>query len=51
VTGYAAQYLPGLRDAIEQGDEATARTYRALLLASLLRAKALAERGAGPVTL
>ena len=39
-TGYAAQYLPGMRDAVEQGDEETARTYRDLLLDSLLRAAA-----------
>jgi N-acetylated-alpha-linked acidic dipeptidase len=47
VTGYAVQYLPGMRDAVEQGDEETARTYRDLLLDSLRRATRLAERGAG----
>jgi hypothetical protein len=48
VTGYAVQELPGLRDAVEQGDEATARRGRALLLASLLEAARLARQGAGP---
>ena len=47
VTGYAVQYLPGMRDAVEQGDERTASTYRDLLLDSLRRATRLAERGAG----
>jgi len=47
VTGYAVQYLPGMRDAIEQGDEQTARTYRDLLLDSLRAAARLAESGAG----
>ena len=46
VTGYAVQYLPGIRDAVEQGDEETARTYRDLLLDSLRAATRLAERGA-----
>jgi N-acetylated-alpha-linked acidic dipeptidase len=45
VTGYAVQYLPGMRDAVEQGDEQTAQTYRDLLLDSLHRATRLAERG------
>ena len=27
-TGYAAQYLPGIRDALEQGDVATVTRYR-----------------------
>jgi N-acetylated-alpha-linked acidic dipeptidase len=44
VTGYAVQFLPGLRDAVEQGDEQTARTYRDLLLDSLREAARLAER-------
>jgi N-acetylated-alpha-linked acidic dipeptidase len=48
VTGYAVQELPGLRDAVEQGDEATARRGHALLLASLLEAARLARQGAGP---
>ncbi len=46
VTGYAVQYLPGMRDAIEQGDEATARRYRDLLLDSLRAAARLADQGA-----
>jgi N-acetylated-alpha-linked acidic dipeptidase len=46
VTGYAVQYLPGMRDAIEQGDEATATEYRDLLLDSLREARRLAERAA-----
>jgi N-acetylated-alpha-linked acidic dipeptidase len=37
-TGYAAQFLPGMRDAVESGDEATALRYRDLLIASLERA-------------
>jgi hypothetical protein len=41
------QYLPGMRDAIDQGAEGTARTYRDLLLDSLRDATRLAERGAG----
>ena len=45
VTGYAVQYLPGMRDAVEQGDEETAREYRDLLLDSLRDATAIAERG------
>jgi N-acetylated-alpha-linked acidic dipeptidase len=47
VTGYAVQYLPGMRDAIEAGDEETAREYRDLLLDSLREATRLAERAAG----
>jgi hypothetical protein len=35
-----------LRDAVEQGDEETATTYRELLLASLRTAARLARRGA-----
>ena len=46
VTGYAVQFLPGMRDAIEQGDEATARTYRDLLLNSLRAARRLAAEAA-----
>ena len=46
VTGYAVQYLPGMRDAIEQGDAATARRYRDLLLDSLHAAARLADQGA-----
>ena len=47
VTGYAAQFLPGLRDAVEQGDAATAQRYRDLLLDSLRAAARLARQGAG----
>jgi N-acetylated-alpha-linked acidic dipeptidase len=46
VTGYAVQYLPGLRDAVEQGDVETATKYRDLLLDSLLRAARIAQQGA-----
>ena len=46
VTGYAAQFLPGMRDALEQGDDETATTYRDLLLDSLRTATRLARRGA-----
>jgi N-acetylated-alpha-linked acidic dipeptidase len=42
VTGYAVQYLPGLRDAVEQGDEEIALPYRDLLLDSLREATRLA---------
>jgi N-acetylated-alpha-linked acidic dipeptidase len=45
--GYTAQYLPGLRDAIERGDDPTVSMYRDLLLRSLRAAIRLAERGAG----
>jgi N-acetylated-alpha-linked acidic dipeptidase len=45
--GYTAQYLPGLRDAIERGDDPTVSMYRDLLLRSLRAATRLAERGAG----
>jgi N-acetylated-alpha-linked acidic dipeptidase len=48
VTGYAVQYLPGMRDAIEHGDAQTAQTYRDLLLDSLRQATQLADQGAGP---
>ena len=46
VTGYAAQFLPGLRDAVEQGDAATAQTYLGLLVESLGEATRLAQKGA-----
>ena len=46
-TGYAAQFLPGIRDALEQGDVATVTRYRDLLVASLRRAAADARRAAG----
>jgi N-acetylated-alpha-linked acidic dipeptidase len=49
VTGYAAQFLPGMRDAVDQGDEDTATTYRNLLIDSLRKAARLADRGAGGV--
>ena len=47
VTGYAVQYLPGLRDALEAGDDETVRTYRDLLLDSLREAAGLARRASG----
>jgi N-acetylated-alpha-linked acidic dipeptidase len=43
-SGYATQELPGMRDAVEQGDVATATRYRDLLVASLERAAADARR-------
>jgi N-acetylated-alpha-linked acidic dipeptidase len=42
-SGYATQELPGMRDAVDQGDTATATRYRDLLVASLRRAAADAE--------
>ena len=33
-TGYAAQFLPGIRDALDAGDDATVTTYRDLLFDS-----------------
>ena len=48
VTGYAVQYLPGMRDAIEQGNEEIAENYRDLLFDSLREATRLAQRGGGP---
>ena len=47
VTGYAVQYLPGLRDALEAGDDETVRTYRDLLVDSLREAAGLARRASG----
>ena len=47
VTGYAVQYLPGLRDALEDGDDDTVTEYRDLLFDSLRAATRLAERGSG----
>ena len=44
LTGYAAQFLPALEDAISDGDAATAELYRDLILESLQRATELAER-------
>jgi N-acetylated-alpha-linked acidic dipeptidase len=46
-TGYAAQFLPGIRDALDAGDAATVRTYRDLLLDSLRRVTATASGAAG----
>jgi N-acetylated-alpha-linked acidic dipeptidase len=46
-TGYAAQFLPGIRDALDAGDAATVTTYRDLLLDSLRRVTATASRAAG----
>jgi N-acetylated-alpha-linked acidic dipeptidase len=45
-SGYATQELPGMRDAVEQGDTATAVRYRDLLIASLQRAAADAREAA-----
>jgi hypothetical protein len=47
-TGYAAQFLPGIRDALEAGDTATVTTYRDLLLDSLRKATATASEAARP---
>ena len=49
-TGYAAQFLPGIRDALEAGDAATVTTYRDLLLDSLHRAAEVARAAAGGAT-
>jgi N-acetylated-alpha-linked acidic dipeptidase len=46
-TGYAAQFLPGIRDALDAGDAATVTTYRDLLLDSLRAATATAAAAAG----
>jgi N-acetylated-alpha-linked acidic dipeptidase len=46
VSGYAVQYLPGLRDAVERGDDRTARSRRDVLLGALRAATGLARRGA-----
>lgn len=43
-TGYAAQFLPGLEDAVKAGDAATATKYRDLLLDSLRAATRDAQR-------
>jgi N-acetylated-alpha-linked acidic dipeptidase len=45
-SGYATQELPGMRDAVEQGDAATAAHYRDLLVASLQAAAADAAAAA-----
>jgi len=47
LTGYAAQPLPALAEAIEDGDAAVAVEYRELLVDSLARATREAEDGAG----
>ena len=44
LTGYAAQFLPAIDDAIADGDAATANRYRDLTLESLRRATELASR-------
>jgi N-acetylated-alpha-linked acidic dipeptidase len=44
LTGYAAQFLPALEDAITEGDAATATRYRDLVLDSLQKATDLATR-------
>jgi N-acetylated-alpha-linked acidic dipeptidase len=46
-TGYAAQFLPGIRDALDAGDAATVAKYRDLLLDSLRRVTATAWRASG----
>ena len=46
-TGYAAQFLPGIRDALEAGNAETVSTYRDLLLDSLRRVTATAWGAAG----
>jgi N-acetylated-alpha-linked acidic dipeptidase len=43
VTSYPVQYLPGMRDAVERGDDKTARQYRDLLFDSLRAATRLAQ--------
>jgi N-acetylated-alpha-linked acidic dipeptidase len=43
-TGYAAQFLPGLRDALDAGDAATVTTYRDLLVQSLRNAATVAQQ-------
>src|SRR4051794_2408335 len=45
-TGYAAQFLPGIRDALDAGDAGTVRTYRDLLVQSLRNAAATAQKAA-----
>ena len=44
LTGYAAQFLPAIEDAISDGDRTTANRYRDLVLESLQRATDLASR-------
>ena len=47
LTGYAAQFLPAIADAITDGDAVTANRYRDLVLDSLERATELASRPGG----
>ncbi len=46
-TGYAAQFLPGIRDALDAGDAGTVTKYRDLLLDSLHRATQVASGASG----
>jgi N-acetylated-alpha-linked acidic dipeptidase len=46
-TGYAAQFLPGIRDALDAGDDATVLEYRDLLIDSLHAAARTARSAAG----
>jgi N-acetylated-alpha-linked acidic dipeptidase len=46
-TGYAAQFLPGIRDALDAGDDATVTKYRDLLIDSLHAATKTAQSAAG----
>jgi N-acetylated-alpha-linked acidic dipeptidase len=45
-TGYAAQFLPGIRDALDAGDDATVTKYRDLLIDSLHAATQTAQSAA-----
>src|SRR3954451_23954572 len=46
-TGYAAQFLPGIRDALDAGDDATVTKYRDLLIDSLHAATQTAQSATG----
>jgi N-acetylated-alpha-linked acidic dipeptidase len=46
-TGYAAQFLPGIRDALDAGDDATVTKYRDLLIDSLHAATKTAQSATG----
>jgi N-acetylated-alpha-linked acidic dipeptidase len=46
-TGYAAQFLPGIRDALDAGDDATVTKYRDLLIDSLHAATTTAQSATG----
>jgi len=46
-TGYAAQFLPGIRDALDAGDDETVMRYRDLLIDSLRAATRTAEAADG----